>query len=154
MRATVAGIIAGVVLSVGFAGPSIAGPAQIAVQKQAAGQIESNVHKTFGWCDRGYGGAVYGWGYRPRVYGWRSRPRVYGWRSRPRVYGWRSRPRVYGYRRYSPRVYGARIYGPRVRGYRSRRAGVRVYGYTGRRGIRRARAIDRRVGRRIDRRRW
>lgn len=148
MRATVAGLIAGVVLSVGFAGPSIAGPAQTAVQNQAAGQVESNVHKTFGWCDRGNrGAAVYGWGYRPRVYGWRSRPRVYGYRRYsprvygyrsygPRVYGWRARPRVYGYRRYGSRVYGARTYRP----------GVRVYGYS------RARAIDRRVDRRVERR--
>lgn len=109
MRATVAGLIAGVVFSVGFAGSSIAGPAQTAVQEQAAGQIESNVHKTFGWCDRGYRGAA-----------------VYGWRSRPRVYGWRSRPRVYGYRRYSPRVYG----------WRSRRPGVRVYGWSSRPRVR------------------
>jgi hypothetical protein len=153
MRAFVASVVTGLMMSIGYAAPSAAGPAQSAIQGKAS-PTESGVHQVCGW---GWGrgrtaGYVEGEAYSPPVYGWGARraysPRVYGWGARraysPRVYGWGARrayrPRVYGYteRRAG---YGRRGYGPRVYGY-SQRRGI------GRSGIRESRRIDRRVVRR------
>lgn len=89
MRAIVASAVAGLMLSIGYVGPSIAGPAQSAIQSQNS-ETSIAVHKAFWGCNRAdrYAGTA-----EPRVYGYTERA------YRPRVYGYTER-RDWGRRRY------------------------------------------------------
>ncbi|SDO80298.1 hypothetical protein SAMN04488061_1699 [Filomicrobium insigne] len=81
MRAIVASAVAGLMFSIGYVGPSIASPAQSAIQSQASG-YSAPVHKAFWGCNRADRSARV---VEPRVYGYTERayrPRVYGYTAR------------------------------------------------------------------------